>query len=758
MNAPVATGRASPTSAGRTPAGDGPGEGPDVGAARGLSTGARVRVPSILQMAEVECGAASLAMILAQWGRWVPSQEMRAACGISRDGATALDIVKAGRHYGVEGHGHIGDVSKLSGLEMPAIIWLRRSHFVVLEGAKDGVFSLNDPANGRYSYDAEEFVENYSGAVITFTQTEAFEAKGRRVRVTSRLAQRLRRSRTGAVFAIVAGLLATLLGLSLGPLSELFVNDVLSLDRRGGITVLASALLAVGVLRTALTLLEYGVLTRLQSKLSLVGSASFLDHLLRLPVEFYMQRSTGDLSQRITYTTRVAQLLATQVAAAGIAVVGIVGYGVLLLYYQWQIAVVVLALSALNVVALRTVLDRRRTAQQRVTHQQNELRGTTVSALKTIETLKATGMEDDTFTSLTGQQAHYISAQSSMVTSTALLGAIPTFLLALSSAAILMMGGHYVIEGSLTFGGLLAVQTLAAAMNAPVQTLMSAGSQIQVITANVESLDDVEVNPLDARYERDPDGEVPTFDGSLRLDHVTFGYSTMHRPVITDLSLDLEPGARVALVGVSGAGKSTIGNLAAGLLVPWGGQVTFTGLPADAYPLRALERPWAKVDQTIVLFEGTVRENITLWDSTVPTNDVRDALRDAQVLDDVLARPGGLDARVEEDGRNFSGGQRQRLEIARALALNPRALILDEATSALDTTTESLVDDALRARGLTCLIIAHRLSTIRDADEIVVLGPQGAVLERGTHAQLMARDGEYAELVGEAGDGGDVGT
>jgi NHLM bacteriocin system ABC transporter peptidase/ATP-binding protein len=711
-------------------------------------------------MTEVECGAASLCMVLARLGRWVPLSEMRQACGISRDGATARDLVNAAADYGLAGEGHLGDpTEKLQGLAMPAIIWVRRSHFLVLEGARDGKFWLNDPSAGRYVWTSQEFFENYSGAALTFTQTDSFTTGGHRYSVVADLKQRLRNSLSGVWFAIATGLLAMVLGVVLAPLSELFVNLVLTDQLPHTIGLLAGATLAIGLVRGGLTLLQYGVLTRLQTKFSLVGSSDFLERLMRMPALFYMQRSVGDLSQRITYNSVVAQLLATQIASAGIAVIGIVAYAIVLISYQWIIGLVVILLAAVNVIALQALNKRRTMVQGRITRAQNELRGATVSTVRSIETLKATGMEDRAFTSLAGHQANYVSAQADLVLSSALLGSIPTVVFGLTSAVILLLGGGFVIAGALSIGALLAIQALALNLNSPLQTLVSAGSQLQLVGANLQSLDDILEQPLDARYDRVPvSGDLPAFRGRIEMRNVTFGYSTRHAPVVTDFSLTLEPGRRVALVGVSGAGKTTIGNLAAGLLQPWSGEVLFDGKPLADYPRGVLEGSLAKVDQTIVLFEGTVRENLSLWDSTVSVDNLRRALADACLLDDVMAREGGIDARVDENGRNYSGGQCQRMEIARALALNPRALILDEATSALDTDTEKQVDDALRARGVGTLIIAHRLSTIRDADEIVVLARGGAVVERGTHDELMASGGLYWELVSAAGQGGDVGT
>jgi len=701
-------------------------------------------------------------MVLAQLGRWVPLSEMRMACGISRDGATARDLVNAAADYGLAGEGHLGDpTEKLQGLAMPAIIWIRRSHFAVLEGARDGKFWLNDPAAGRYVWTAHEFFDNYSGAALTFTKTDSFSTGGHRYSVGADLKQRLRNSKSGVWFAIVTGLLAMVLGVVLAPLSELFVNLVLTEELPHAIGLLAGATLAIGLIRGGLTLLQYGVLTRLQTKFSLVGSADFLVRLMRMPALFYMQRSVGDLSQRITYNSVVAQLLATQIASAGIALIGIIAYAVVLIAYQWIIGLVVVALAAINVVALQVLNLRRTMIQGRITRAQNELRGTTVSTVRSIETLKATGMEDQAFTSLAGHQAKYVSAQADLVFSSALLGSIPTVVFGLTSAMILLLGGGFVIAGALSIGALLAIQALAMNLNAPLQTLVSAGSQLQLVGANLQSLDDIIEQPLDARYERTTaaTNENPTaFRGQIEMRNVTFGYSTRHAPVITNFSLTLEPGRRVALVGVSGAGKTTIGNLAAGLLEPWSGEVLFDGQPLTNYPRGVIEGSLAKFDQTIVLFEGTVRENVSVWDSTVTDDHLTRALADACLLEDVLAREGGIDARVDEAGRNFSGGQCQRLEIARALALNPRVVILDEATSALDTDTEKRVDEALRARGVGALIIAHRLSTIRDADEIVVLGQGGVVKERGTHEELLAAGGLYCDLVTAAGQGGDVGT
>ncbi|MFY9331947.1 MAG: ATP-binding cassette domain-containing protein [Candidatus Nanopelagicales bacterium] len=721
----------------------------------------RVKVPTILQQAQVECGAASLGMVLAHFGRWESLDTLRAACGVSRDGASAIAIMQAANQFGLEPQGHRGTVDDLNDMATPAIIWVRRSHFVVLEGAHGGTFYVNDPARGRYTVDSQDFAAMYSGAAITFTKSDSFVPAGHRYRATPGLWKRLRKSKSGVNFAIATGLIAMLLGLVLAPVSQLFINGVLESSDRRLLVALMSILLIIGLLRGGMTLLQYGVITRLQAKLTLVGTASFVDRLIHLPLRFYDERSTGDLSQRVGYNSTVASLLATQMGTAGIALIGAIGYAALLIYYSWLIGIVVLLLSFANVVLLRLVMDKRTSTQSRVIRRQNELRGTTTASIQGIETVKSTGMEDDVFTSLTGQQSDYVSATAALVPSSALLVAFPGLLFSLTSASILVLGGWLVMEGSFTLGGLLAVSALAANLNSPIQTLMATGGQLQIVTSSLQALDDVLANEQDSRFDRPAltaDELLPAYTGSVVLDRVSFGYSDNGPLVIEDFTLELKPGHRVALVGGSGAGKTTVANLAAGLYQPRTGAVLYDGRPLAQWPLGALERYIAKVDQNIVLFEGTVRENVTLWDSTIPTDQVQQALADAQILDDVLARSGGVDCRVDEAGRNFSGGQCQRIEIARALARNPRVIILDEATSALDDVTEEAVDEALRHRGLSCLIVAHRLSTIRDADEIIVLGHAGAILERGTHDDLMAAAGAYAQMVSDAGDGGDVGT
>ncbi|MFN8125072.1 MAG: cysteine peptidase family C39 domain-containing protein [Candidatus Nanopelagicales bacterium] len=744
---------------------------PDAGSAADpaapIDTGPRKKVPTVLQIEAIECGAASLAMVLAGFGGWVSLRELREACHISRDGTSLANVMEAAEQYGLAPEGHRGTARDLADLPMPAIIWWQRNHYVVLEGAHGGTFHVNDPARGRMTYPQEYFAENYSGAAVTFATTPDFSPGGKPFRSLPSLLSRLPGVRGGVLLAFLAGLLALLPGLLIAPVSSLFVNGVLGEGVREFLPFLIGTLALVALLRVGLTLVEYRSLAKVQEKLASRSSVEFLVRLLRVPIPFFGSRNIGDLVQRVGYNSAIAQLLASQVAGAIISLVAIIAYAALMFYYSWTLALIVLALAACNVVVLRAVVRRRTVGQGLVMVDQGHLQATTVSSLQSIETIKAGGLEPEVFAKWTDQQTRMVSSEASFVTPTAVVSAVPVTLTMLTSAAILVVGALEVINGHLTLGGLLAFQSLTAGVSAPITMLVGAASQVQTITVDLQRLDDALDNPLDPRFAAaSPADATPEIaaaaerpiTGAVSFTDVMFGYAEGQPPLIAGFNLDLAPGHRVALVGASGSGKTTIGNLAAGLLTPWSGTITYDGRAITEIDPVVLSEQMAKVDQTIMLFAGSVRDNITLWDPTIDDETVTRALADAQILDEVLARPGGLDGQIIEGGMNFSGGERQRLEIARSLVRSPNFLILDEATSALDTATEAAVDAAIRARGCTCMIIAHRLSTIRDADEIIMLARGGRVVERGTHDELMAAGGPYAELVASAGGGGDVGS
>jgi NHLM bacteriocin system ABC transporter peptidase/ATP-binding protein len=709
------------------------------------------RSPTVLQMEAVECGAASLAIVLAYYGRWVPLEELRVACGVSRDGSKASNVVKAARNYGLIAKGFKKEPQALRSIRTPAILHWNFNHFLVLDGFRKGRVFLNDPGSGPREVTEQELDEAFTGVVMTFEPGPELERKGDPPRLVPALRRRLTGSRAALAFVLLAGLALAIPTLVVPVFSKVFVDSVLLEGRRDWLPPLLFGLGGAGLLMGLLTWIQQVYLLRLETRLAVGSSSRFLWHVLRLPTEFFSQRYSGDISSRVAINDRVAQLLSRDLATNALGAVMIVFFAAVLFQYDAVLTLVGIAVVSLNVVALRFVSRKRVDGNRRLGQDQGKLLGTAIGGLQTIETLKATGGESDLFARWAGYQAKVVNGQQELERYTQILDTVPALLTAVNTALILGIGGLRVMNGSLSLGGLVAFQLLMASFIAPVNRLVSLGGKLQTVEGDMNRLDDV------LRYRLDPaagsgSGDLPPAQGPVRLDgflelrDVSFGYSRLDPPLIEGFNLRLKPGSRVALVGGSGSGKSTISRLVTGLYEPWSGEILLDGQRRSEIPTPVLTASLATVDQNVFLFEGAVRENLTLWDATVPLPEVVAAAKDACIHEDVAARPGGYDSPVEEGGANWSGGQRQRLEIARALVGRPSILVLDEATSALDPTTESRIDESLRRRGCTCLIVAHRLSTIRDADEIIVL-EKGKVVQRGTHDELKGVEGPYARLI-----------
>jgi NHLM bacteriocin system ABC transporter peptidase/ATP-binding protein len=743
----------------------------------GLWQQQRVRTPTCLQMEAVECGAAALAMVLGYHGRVVSVEELRVACGVSRDGTKASNILKAARQYGLKCKGFSKEPRQLAALPLPAILFWNFNHFVVLEGFGQGRVYLNDPAIGPRTVSAAEFDEGFTGVVLVFERGPEFQRGGARRGLLRPLARRLAGAHGGLGFVLLASLALAVPGILAPVFTRVFVDYYLVAQMPGWLRPLLLGMVVAAVLRAALTWLQQLALLRLETRLALTTSYRFFRHVLRLPMEFFTQRYGGEIGGRVEINDRIAQLLSGELATALLNIFTAAFFIALMLYYDPLLTVVGLGIAGLNVLALRFVARRRRDGYQRLIQEQGKLLGTSLAGLQTVETLKATGSESDFFARWAGHLATVLTAEQALGLSTLLLASVPPFLTALNTVAILGVGALRVMDGHLTIGLLVAFQSLMASLMTPVNQLVTLGGTLQEVEGELSRLDDV------LRYEPDPElvsgglvsgewvsGEwlgasSPTthhspdhhsplttdtkLAGHLELRGVTFGYSRLQAPLIEDFTLTRRPGARVAVVGLSASGKSTVAKLVSGLYKPWQGEVLLDGRPRAHVHRAVLANSLALVDQDFFLVEGTVRELLTLWDETVPEEQVVQAAKDACIHEDIAARAGGYDSRVEEAGSNFSGGQRQRLEIARALVANPTLLVLDEATSALDPLTEKTIDDNLRRRGCTCLIIAHRLSTIRDCDEIIVLD-KGRVVQRGTHEALAAVEGLYRQLIAEA--------
>lgn len=721
--------------------------------ATGGRTPRPVRTPTVLQMEAVECGAAALAMVLAHHGRHVPLEELRIGCGVSRDGSRASNLLKAARGYGLTAKGMQMDLAALAEVRAPAVLFWEFNHYVVYDGTgrrfgRRGVY-VNDPAKGRRFVPMEEFDTSFTGVVLTFEPGEGFRRGGRRPGVLGAVPARLRGTSGTMAAAVVSSLLLVAVGASVPALSRTYIDMFLIGEQTSALGVLFAAMAVTLVLTAVLTGLQQANLLRGRIISSTLGSARFLRHLLRLPVTFYSQRSPADLVQRLRSNDAVAETLARDLAAAGVDAVVVLLYAVLLWSYDPQLTLVGVLIALLNVAALRLVIRIRATGTRKLRAESARLTSTSYGGLQLIETMKATGGEDGFFRRWAGQHALTLDVQQRLGVPGAWLAIVAPTLAALNSALILLIGGLRAVEGHLSVGLLVAFQALVTGFTAPISRLGGVAGRIQDFAADVARLKDVENFPVDPVFSRrEPAAGTRRLKGHVELDRVTFGYSPLDAPLLEDFSLTVGPGQQVALVGGSGSGKSTVSRLLSGLHTPWRGAIRIDGMRLEDIPRGALAASVSFVDQDVFLFEGTVRDNVTLWDPSIPDEAVIDALRDAAVHEVVARRPGGIHSRVEQDGRNFSGGQRQRLEIARALVRRPGVMVLDEVTSALDAVTERTVIDNLRRRGCACVVIAHRLSTVRDSDEIVVLD-RGTVVERGRHEDLLAAGGRYAALIKE---------
>ncbi|MFI9590471.1 NHLP family bacteriocin export ABC transporter peptidase/permease/ATPase subunit [Nonomuraea sp. NPDC052265] len=725
----------------------------------------RRRTPTVIQMEAVECGAASLAMILGYHGKFVPLEELRSACGVSRDGAKASSVVAAARRYGLIARGFQMEADDLRSLTEPAIVFWAFQHFMVLEGVRSRfgrkAVAVNDPAGGPRMIDWDDFDSGFTGVVLTFEPGPDFRPGGRPTRVGQALLARRMPSGRALPLVLLASLLLVVPGI-IGPaFSRVFIDRILTGRDPGYLVPLLFAMGVTAVVVFVLTSVQRHYLLRLEIRLGLVSSARFFRHLLRLPVEFFLQRRPAEVAKRVQANDGVAEILSRDLAVTLVNLVLVLFYAAVLIRYDLLLGLVGVSMALLNIAVLRQVSRARTDAVAALRADLGNLTSTTFNTLQLVETVKATGAEPTAFQRWAGFLAKAVTAKQRLGVATATLTVVPPLLAGVNSGLILLIGGLRVVDGVISVGMLVAFQTLLNALSRPVTQLTNLGGQLQDISADICRLYDVEKYPMARTFERPAQAEEQAgpsgrLDGRLEFADVTFGYNALAAPVIRNLSFTVVPGRRVAIVGNSGSGKSTAGKLAAGLYVPTSGQVLLDDRPRDDLPRAVVAASVAYVDQDITLFEGTVRDNLTLWSDDVPDEVAVSALRDAALFDLIAARPGGLNSRVLEGGRNLSGGQRQRLELARALSIQPTLLILDEATSALDPETERTIADNLRRRGCGCLIIAHRLSTVRDADEIIVLD-RGEVVERGRHAELLALDGHYAELLRSSRKNGDGG-
>ena len=713
------------------------------------------KVPQIMQMEALECGAACLAMICAYYGKWIPLEKVRGDCGVSRDGSNALNIIKAARSYRMEARGFRYEPEALREKGVfPCIAHISFSHFIVVRGFKGDKVYVNDPARGETTLDLDYFDREFTGIVLQITPGEGFVADGSPASIRDFAAERLRGAKAALAFVVLTSAIAAALQLVSPFMSKIFLDRLLTGANPDWLIPFMALFVAFGLIQVVVSALNAIYLLRVQGKMAATSNASFFWKVLHMPMEFFSQRMTGDIAQRMGTNSSIAQTIIGQVAPLAINVVMLVVYLAALISFSPYLAALGIFSVLVDMLVARRLSKRRVNSNRVMMRDSAKLASTTMAGISMIETIKAQGVEPGFFRRWSGYQASVNRQTVELARQSAYVGLLPQLVNLFTKALLLGVGVWLIIEGRFTTGALYTMQSLIGMFASPAQSLISSMQSFQEMRTDMERVKDVMDYPLDPLCDPALDAALPEgascekLTGQVDLDHVTFGYSKLAEPVVRDFSLHVRPGGCVALVGSSGCGKSTIAKLIAGVYAPWTGEVRVDGRPLAEVPRAVRCGSIAVVDQEIMLFSDTVSNNIRLWDDSIEDYEVILAARDAQVHEDIVSRPGGYEHVLAEDGRDLSGGQRQRLEIARALAMDPTIIVMDEATSALDAQTEAKVMEAVRRRGITLVIIAHRLSTVRDADEIIVFD-KGTVAERGTHEELFAAGGVYTALVSQ---------
>lgn len=711
-----------------------------------------VKVPVIMQMEALECGAASLAMILAYYDKWIPLEQVRSDCGVSRDGSNAKNILIAARSYGLIAKGYRYEPEKLKEKgEFPCIIHWNFNHFVVLKGFKKNKAYINDPAKGNYTVSMEEFDEAFTGICLNFEPGETFVPSGKPKSMVKFAAKRLKGAETAVIFVVLTTIITSLIGVINPAFSRIFLDRLLTRKNPEWFGFFIFALIGIGIIQLVVEWIQAIYSLKINGKLAIVGSSSYMWKLMHLPMEFFSQRLAGDIQQRHDTNSNIAKNLVEIFAPLVINTVMMLFYLVVMIRYSFPLALVGVIAILINLAVSGLISKKRVNITRVMMRDSGKLIGTTVSGIEMMETIKSSGCENGFFEKWSGYQASVNTQQVRFAKIDQYLGMIPQMVSALTGVVILILGVLFTMEGKFTLGMILAFQGFMESFMGPASSLISAGQTFQEMRTEMERIEDVMEYPSDTGYEQEEvqakaEQEYDKLSGHLELKNITFGYSRLGEPLITDFSLEVKPGSKVAFVGGSGCGKSTLSKLISGLYKPWSGEILYDGKKLNQIDRSVFTSSLAVVDQDIIMFEDTIANNIKMWDSSIEDFEMVLAARDAQIHEDILKRDGGYHYKLTEGGKDFSGGQRQRMEIARVLAQDPTIIIMDEATSALDAKTEYDVVKAIKDRGITCIVVAHRLSTIRDCDEIIVLD-HGTVVERGTHEELYAKGGYYAELV-----------
>ncbi len=703
------------------------------------------KVPMVMQMEAVECGAASLTMILAHYGKWLPLEQVRADCGVSRDGSSAKSILRAARNYGLEAKGFRKEPEALEGTQ-PAIIHWNFEHFVVFRGFdKKGNAYLNDPGSGPVKWPMEEFRKHFTGICLTFKPTEHFKKEGEQTSILSYIRKNLSGAGEAFWLTFTFALMTAFITLLTPLFTRIFLDEILSGKNADWAMWFFMAMGALAAYQFFVVLLQTRYSKRIAGHLALKGNREYLYHLLRLPMSFFSMRHVGDLQQRMHLNEQITHSLVDVLAPQVINIGLLLLYLVLMFSYSTWLTLIGIVAAAVNLGFVKYFSKVRINLIRSMEHSEGQYFSATISCIDNMESIKAAGAEMGFFKYWSGLWAHKFNMNANADKQQTQMALLPVLANGLVNMAVLVLGAYLILQGDLTVGMLMAFQGFMGSFLQPVNAIVNASQTIVEMRSQMERVEDVMKYPED---HRDNEGEVVQgkLGGLLELKHVTFGYSPLQPPLIEDFNLRIEPGHSVAFVGSSGCGKSTLAKLISGLYKPWSGEILFDDRPIESISNEELTNSVAVIDQNVVLFDDTVAQNIRMWDPSIEDFTMMIACNDAQIRADIVSRPEGFGTKIVKGGQNFSGGQRQRIEMATALAKEPAILIMDEATSALDPKTEDEVMRRIRRMGPTQIIVAHRLSTIRDCDEIIVMD-QGKILQRGRHEELIEQDGMYRDLM-----------
>lgn len=705
-----------------------------------------VNVPVVTQLENVECGAACLTMILAYYGKWIPLEQVREECGVSRDGCNLTNMANAAKKYGLDAHSYRCSLNYImTKANLPCIIHWRFNHFVVLNGFTRKGAVLTDPAQGKITVSIEEFDEAFTGIYMKLTKTNEFIADGKRQSIWSFITNKLGNSTLSMLLLLFTSIATCIIGLAFPIIGRVFSDYILIRDDSGWLYQLIGMMILLLLFQITVSAINGINSLKIQGKYAIYADYSFIWHILRLPMKFFSQHMAGDISIRQDSNRSIAYTLIQQLAPAFLNFILLITYFVIMIQYSVQLTVISVSVICINSLLARIISNKRVDISRVQARNSGKLMSKTVSGLQMIESIKANGSEASFYKSWSGLQAVVNNTNIQIDKINLSWGMLPQFIEKIGNVLILSLGAFYIIKSQFTIGMLLAFQGFMTAFIHPVNSLISTGQSIQEMRTSMERVEDIMQSKTDTLYNAELSCKTDFFD-HIELDCVSFGYSKYSNPVINGLCLNIHAGKSIAIVGASGCGKSTLSKLISGLYEPWSGKILYFSKSLCEIPKCDFRKSLAVIDQNIVLFEDTIEHNIKLWDSSITDEQMFAAAKDAQIHSAISERESGYQSLILENGKNLSGGQKQCLEIARALAQNPQVIILDEATSALDAQTEYQVMQAIRARNITLIIISHRLSIVRDCDDIIVMD-NGYIVERGTHTELFNHGKVYTKLI-----------